>query len=126
MFVRFVVGADRENAAWLNGVIGEAQRLDAAGELFRHESKQLSETFDWLNENLPCPPFQEKLRSGDWTREAVCWFKPGAGEPLGRIWDIVAVLREHGTPVRMVTARNPGRIVYEDRFQVVAETLAWA
>jgi hypothetical protein len=40
---------------------------------------------------------------------------------MGRIWEIIALLKEHDIPVRLVYARYPGKIVYSDRFQVVAE-----
>ena len=126
MFVRFVVGADCENAAWLTGVISIAREVDDAGQLHRHESDLLAETFAWLNEHLPCPPFSARFRSGIWTRDAVCWFRPEAREPIGHLWSIVAILKEHGVPVRLLTSAKPGRIVYEDRFQVVAETPRWA
>jgi hypothetical protein len=126
MFVRFVVGADAENASWLTGVITEARILRDDGELFRYESELLREVFDWLNEHLPCPPFQAKLRSGEWTADAVSWFRADAKGPLGRIWDIVAILREHGVPVRLVTTDKPGKIVYSDQYQIVAETPYWA
>ena len=126
MFVRFVVGADAENAAWLTGVITMARIFRDEGELYRHEAALLEETFAWFNEHVPCPPFGEKLRSGEWTRDAVSWFRPDAREPVGRLWDIVAILKEHGVPVRLVTTATPGEIVYEDRYQVVAETPYWA
>ncbi len=126
MFVRFVVGADHENAAWLTGVIAEARILDDNGHLYRHDSDLLEATFAWLNEHLPCPPFTAKLRSGEWTRDAVCWFRSEATEPVARVWDIVAILKEHGVPVRLVSTNKPGKIVYKDKYQVVAETLRWA
>ena len=128
MFVRFVVGADAENASRLTGVINMAQALRDAGklELYGYESALLEDIGEWFNENLPCPPFRRKLKSGEWTPQAVSWFRADAGEPLRRIWDIVAILREHGVPVRMVTTENPGKIVYSDRYQVVAETPRWA
>lgn len=126
MYVRFVVGPDDENPFWLDGIFTIAARLRKEGELYGYESELLEATFDWFNEHLPCPPFQEKRRSGEWSRDAVSWFRPEAGEPLRRIWDIVALLREHGTPVRMVTSNKPGRIVYRDRYQVVAETNNWS
>ena len=122
MFVRFVVGTAAENAAWLTGIITEARLLRDRGILYRHESERLEATFDWLNEHLPCPPFGAKLRSGEWTRDAVAWFRAEAKAPMGRMWDIVAILEEHGVSVRMITADKPGRIVY----QVVAETPRWA
>ena len=126
MFVRFVVGTDQENAFWLTGIFAEARMMDEAGGLYSYESARLSETFAWFNRNLPCPPFGQKLRSGEWTAEAVSWFRDDAGEPLGRMWDLVAILREHGTPVRLATTGRPGKIVYRDRYQVVAETPRWA
>jgi hypothetical protein len=91
-----------------------------------YESEWLEEIFEWFNEHLPCPPFQEKLRSGEWTADAVSWFRAYAKEPLRRIWDIIALLREHGVPVRLVTTKKPGKIVYSDEYQIVAETPYWA
>jgi hypothetical protein len=125
MFVRFVVGTDGDNAFRLDGVFTAAWMLDRAGELYDHESQWLDEVVDWFNEHLPCPPFRQQLRSGEWTRAAVCWFRDKAGEPLKRIWDIVAVLEDHGTRVRMITTAKPGKIVYADRYQMVAEPPHW-
>ncbi len=126
MFVRFVVGADFENAAWLTGVVAEARLLGDEGELYEYESARLDAIYDWFNEHLPCPPFEMKLRTGEWTPDAVAWFCAEAKAPIQRTWDIVAILREHGIAVRMVTSEKPGRIVYEDEYQVVAETPYWA
>src|SRR5437588_13028 len=116
MFVRFVVGSDAENAAWLTGVVTMARVLRDEGELYAFESELLEDIYDWFNEHLPCPPFGEKLRSGEWSSDAVSWFRADAKEPLRRIWDLVAILREHGVPVRLVTTDKPGKIVYSDRF----------
>ncbi len=126
MFVRFVVGADDENEAWLTGVITSARLLRDEGSLFSYESELLEEVFDWFNEHLPCPPFDQKLKSGEWTLDTVSWFRADAGEPLRRIWDIVAILRAHGVPVRLATTEKPGKIVYSDAYQVVTQTPYWA
>jgi hypothetical protein len=126
MFVRFVAGTETENAFWLDGVIRVAGVLSEHGKLYDHESRWLEEVFDWFSENLPCPPFRKNLRSGQWTRNAKSWFHDRAGEPLRRIWDIVAVLEDHGTNVRLVKAARPGKIVYSDKYQIVAETPYWA
>ena len=40
---------------------------------------------------------------------------------FSRIWDIVAILKEHMVQVRMVTSKKPGKIVYADDYQVVAK-----
>jgi hypothetical protein len=126
MFIRFVAGHDAENANWLTGVITEARLLRDDDKLYTHEIDLLEAAFDWFNDNLPCPPFQAKLRSGEWTRDAVAWFRDDAKECIGRVWDLVHLLRENGVPVRLVATEKPGRIVYRDRYQVVAETPYWA
>ncbi len=126
MFVRFVVGTDAENPAWLTGIFTEARLLSDRGEVFDYEAERLEAIFDWFNEHLPCPPFGKKLKAGEWTRHAVAWFRAEAKRPIGRMWDIVAILEEHGVAVRMVTTEKPGRIVYEDEYQVVAETPYWS
>ena len=126
MFVRFVVGTSAENPAWLTGVITEARILRDQGELHNYEESLLEEVFEWFNSNLPCPPFKEKLQRGEWTPDAVSWFRSEAKESIGRIWDIIALLKEHGVPVRLVSTAKPGEIVYADDFQVVAETPKWA
>jgi hypothetical protein len=117
---------DAENAFWLTGVITEARLLHNEGKLSKYEFELLKEIFAWFNDHLPCPPFHEKLWSREWTRDAVSWFRDDAKEPLRRMGDIVALLEEHGVPVRFITTEKPGRIVYADRYQTVAETLYWA
>jgi hypothetical protein len=125
MFVRFVSGTDADNAFRLDGLFTAAWALRGAGELYDHESKWLEEVMNWFNEHLPCPPFRRKLCSGEWTPLAICWFRDDAGEPLLRIWDLVALVREHGTSVRLIKTDRPGKIVYADKYQVVAETPYW-
>ena len=38
----------------------------------------------------------------------------------GYLWDLVHVLRAHGTNVEFLKTDDPGNIVYEDKWQVVA------
>jgi hypothetical protein len=114
-FIRFVVGADDDNHRQLTGVIAEARFLRDADELSPDEARRLEDTYRWLNENLPQPPYS----SSDWPDDVAAWFKDDAQESISRMWDLAALLREHDVPVRMLRSKNPGRIVYEDRFQVV-------
>lgn len=126
MFVRFVAGTEAENAYRLDGVFVATCLLAEEGRLYFHEIGLLDETYARYNEYLPCPPFAAMLRSGEWTSDAVAWFRDDAGEPLRRIWDLVFLLRENGVPVRLVASDQPGKIVYRDPYQVVAETPYWA
>lgn len=116
MFIRFVVGNDGEDHRQLTGVFTEARLLRDAGELSVAETEFLEQTYSWFNEHLPAPPF----RSSSWPRDVVAWFKHDAG-CLDQIWHLVALLREHGKSVRLLRSRNPGKLFYEDDYQVVVE-----
>ena len=122
MYMRFVEGADSQDGRWLTGVITVARILRDDGKLQPYQVEIVNQTFDWLNKFIPCPPFQENLKSGKWSRDAVAWFRPEATEAIQRIWDLVTILKDHDVPVRVLRSPNPGLIIYRDDYQVVAET----
>jgi hypothetical protein len=122
MYLRFVEGADSQDGRWLTGVITAARILKDEGRLDPYQADVVEATYRWLNDHLPCPPFQRNLGSGKWSDDAVAWFLPGATESIQRMWDLVAVLNDHGIPVRVLRTASPGMIVYRDEYQVVAET----
>jgi hypothetical protein len=99
----------------LTGIITEARLLRDDGRLSGPDAARLDAAYAWFNDHLPDPPFEDGL----WPRDAVAWFKDDAGEPVSRMWEIVSLLRDHGSPVRLLRSRNPGRALYEDQFQVV-------
>ena len=117
MFIRFVVGADGDHHRALTGLITEARLLRDGGALDEHEQSRLEATFEWFNANLPCPPFS----SAGWSRDAVAWFKDSASESIERMREVASILKVHGLPVRMLRSKNPGKVLYEDPFQVVVE-----
>lgn len=115
MFLRFVVGTDDEHHRLLTGIFTEARLLRDAHELEPTEADWLETIYDWFNANLPQPPFAD----GSLPHDAVAWFKADATEHISHMWDIVAILREHGVTVRLLRSRNPGKVAYEDDCQVV-------
>lgn len=117
MFIRFVVGGDAEHHRLLTGAVTEARLLRDLGELVAYESELLEATYEWLNSYLPCPPF----KSAGWSRNAVAWFKDSAAEPIHRMRELAVLLESHGLVVRMLRSDNPGRILYEDTYQVVVD-----
>jgi hypothetical protein len=121
-YIRFVEGGDSQDLRWLTGVITAASVMKDEGRLEPYQADILAATFTWLNDHLPCPPFRRHLASGKWSEDAVAWFLPGAKEAIGRMWDLIAVLKGHDVPVRVLRTARPGLIVYRDEFQIVAET----
>jgi hypothetical protein len=117
MYIRFVVGGAEENHRVLTGLVTEARMLRDRGELSHDEEHQLESVFSWLNTHLPCPPFS----TAGWSRDAVAWFKDSATESIRQFRGLAALLEHHNRGVRMLRSANPGKILYEDRFQVVVE-----
>jgi hypothetical protein len=117
VFLRFVVGGDGEHHRSLTGVVTEARLLRDKGLLAEHEAELLQSTYDWLNTNLPCPPFS----NSGWPRDAVAWFKDSARDSIVRMRELAVVLEAHGLLVRMLRSGNPGKVLYEDEYQVVVE-----
>ncbi|MCA9100380.1 MAG: hypothetical protein KDA63_04465, partial [Planctomycetales bacterium] len=104
MYIRFVVGSDGEDHRYLTGVVTEARLLRDEGCLDVHEIEWLEEVFEWFNENVPVPPYS----LNDWPDDVAAWFKSNANpETIGRIWDLIALLREHGRRVRILRSKAP-------------------
>jgi len=117
MFLRFVVGGDDEDHRQLTGLITEAKLLRDQGALTVDEEELLQSTYDWFNAHLPCPPYE----SVGWSREAVSWFKDSALAPIHRMRTLAALLESHDLLVRVLRSKNPGKVLYEDEYQVVVQ-----
>ncbi len=115
MFLRFVVGGDDEHHKLLTGLITEARLLRDKDLLTNYERAQLEDIYEWFNNNLPCPPYS----SSRWSRQAVSWFKDTAKEPIQQMRELSVLLESHGLLVRTLRSKNPGKVLYEDEYQVV-------
>jgi hypothetical protein len=121
MFVRFVIGSISENAYRLDGVFSRAGELRESGALGKEPTDRLAALLDWFNQCLPVPPFAQIRADQRWSKRIVCWFWGTQNVAVRVMWTMVKLLQEGGTPVRFITTIRPGRILYKDRFQIVAE-----
>jgi hypothetical protein len=116
VYIRFVVGTNREAPRYQTGAVVELRMLRDSGELPDYDIDSINELFEWINRELPCPPFD----GAGWSKDAICWFKDGAQDLISRFRDMIAILEIHGRPVRTIRTSKPGTILYEDDYQVVA------
>jgi len=114
MCLRFVVTRRGEGSSHRSGVFVPAYDLVRGDTLTPAEYGWLREILTWFEEHLPLPD-RTKLDPG-----AIFWFKTGANRQIGRIWDLVGLLRDHGYHVELIKAARPGRVCYEDDCQVAA------
>lgn len=98
------------------GIFAAVYRLLRAGVLSEEEKAVYHETDDiWFQENLPNPPFYEDDSPG----KPITWFKTAAsGHMLEKLKPLMDMLEKHNVPYDVVYTNHPGRIVYEDEYQV--------
>jgi hypothetical protein len=84
--------------------------LTSDEERFRRENN------DWCNSAYPAPPvYRENAHP-----RAAAWFKSTAASLIERIPGYLAILDAHSIAWEEVRTPDPGTIIYEDEFQVVA------
>lgn len=81
----------------------------------------LRRELDWFNQWLPVPSrFGVVARGRRWS-DGICWFRDEAREMLAHAEVLVALIAECGVPVERLWTRDPGQLLYRDRWQVVAK-----
>lgn len=117
MLIRFATLATDTDSGHRSGVLVAAHALRDEGDLLRDEHETLRVLLAWFTENLPVP----KVLKVSEHRRAISWFKPSANEAIRRMWELKIVLESHGYHVNVLRTEQPGSILYEDEWQVVAK-----
>lgn len=98
------------------GVFGLVNVLGRHGMLTPGEERFRRENNDWYDSAYPQPG----VYGPDTDPLAECWFKASAHELLRRVSGYLAILDAHSIAWEEVRTADPGTILYEDRWQVVA------
>lgn len=98
------------------GIFAAVHRLQEAG-LLTDEEKAVYYEIDqiWFQENLPNPPFYDDDKPG----KPITWFKTATtGFMVKKLQPLMDMLEKYSKPYDIVYTNFPGRIVYEDEWQV--------
>ena len=97
------------------GIFVAVDHLRRAGRLAAADEEAYFDLDDWFRVELPEPPFYDDGNSIG----AVTWFKTtSAADMLARLEPLRDILRRYDVPHDRIERNDPGRIVYEDHFQV--------
>jgi len=97
------------------GIFVAVDHLRRADRLTEDEEELYFDIDDWFNLALPNPPFYEHGNS----LGAVTWFKRSASaEMLKRLEPLCDILTKYGVEWVAAESSDPGRVIYEDEFQV--------
>jgi hypothetical protein len=113
-YVRFRTSIKAAESAAALGVFHAVGRLEDAEAFDPWSAECAEETCQWFNKHLAIP----RLRPNE--QRAVFWFRAERSDMVQRLWNLSWVLREHGVAVELIHTTNPGKVCYEDKFQVAA------
>jgi hypothetical protein len=125
-YLRFVVPDIDEDSLAELGVFHAVWNLRDRGRLDAHEEEEHDRIRIWFEQNLKVPSRFTASKPPHYRRKnkAISWFKSSAHQHVSRVRALVAILKAHGVPVRMIRANRVGYVVYEDEHQIVAERFA--
>ncbi|MDO9587251.1 MAG: hypothetical protein Q7J13_04890 [Brevundimonas sp.] len=120
-YIRFVcfqsIGRQRSRLDLFKAINEAVESEHAAGWAIA-EARKLS---GWFNANLAIPKAFSTGGHKGFGQPGLSWFKPVATEHIRRMHRLKLALEECGIHVEVLTTRDPGLIVWQDQFQIVAE-----
>jgi len=119
MYLRFQGRIKNKRADSYLGIFQIAYELRDSELLETHYEVELLKNIKWLKTHLKSP---KELNQAENFR-ALSWFNSRATEPLKRIRAIKLILEEYGYIIDILKTNQPGNIIYEDGWQVVAKPL---
>lgn len=122
MYLRFVVEQIDERTGKYAGLFTLAYHLRDQNRFTYQEEEQVQDLIDWFKANLPIPDRFSRNRNGSHKNTyGLSWFKPESTEAINRMWQLKAMIENHGFNIEVIKTDRPGYVVYEDEHQVVAE-----
>jgi hypothetical protein len=114
--VRFITPLIDADSRVKEGIFVAAYKLRDEGDIPPYQREELRSDLQWFNEHLPLPP----PLSDRGNERAISWFKAQSKECISRVWSVVHILEESGVAITKITTKDPGYVIYEDEFQIVA------
>jgi len=120
-YIRFVcsqtIGRQRSRLGLFAAIDEAVESKDAPGWAVA-EARSLNA---WFSANLAVPKAFSTGGHKGFGQPGLSWFKPSAAEHIRRMHALKVALEQCGIHVEVLTTREPGLIVWQDRHQIVAE-----
>jgi len=117
MYIRFQGRKKNQKSNSYLGIFQMAFELRDGDDLEQHFESELIKNIEWLKQHLKSP---KELKENEHFR-AISWFHPRAKEPIKRIRKIKAILEEHNYIIDTLKTDDPGIVIYEDGWQIIAK-----
>ena len=118
MYVRFVIKVNDERSGRNKGLFMAMGELKDNNELFSYEKDIQKNICKWFDENLDASKVQSS-ESNHYTKpHAISWFKSSATEHINKMREYAQILEAHDVSVIQLNTERPGKVVYEDEYQM--------
>ena len=121
MYLRFVVNEFSEEANQRLGIFHAIRYLKDDGEFLPYELAQAEQTMNWFSNNLESPLDYLNKQKSKKSDVFVSWFKVSAKLHIQKVREFAILLESKGVIVEQLKTNSPGKIVYEDDYQVFAK-----
>ncbi len=106
------------------GFLNAARYLRDYGILEEEQNTRLRENLAWIEDNLRRRPHFQVPTEEDTLNFPMSWLKDSAVEHIQRMDQIREILEDNDILVEVLQVEEPGQILYEDDYQVVAVPFA--
>lgn len=118
MYIRFVINQRCEESNQKLGIMHAVRYLRDDDELTEVEFKLANRIMTWYGDNLESPLDYLNKQKSKKSDVFISWFKDSAKEHINKARELAAILENKDTIVEMITTDKPGKVVYEDQFQI--------
>lgn len=115
-YLRFTIQKQDPDSKRKTGLLVAAHEIRDEADLSVEEHETIRLALQWFNDHLDPPPVLQERG----TERALSWFKPDAMKPLAHMWALAEIVERFGYVVEFHKTRDPGEILYEDGWQIVA------
>ena len=84
-----------------------------------YDSQLYEEVMSWYNKVFPIPPYYSNR--GYWTINSLAYWKSDRREIHEYMFSLIGICERVNLKTKVILTNDPGFILYEDAFQVVAE-----
>ncbi|MEZ5471179.1 MAG: hypothetical protein R3E90_05315 [Marinicella sp.] len=120
VFIRFVVEIRDQESHEYKGLFNAMDELLESNELFDWEDKKQEEIYLWFKKNLKVPHVQSSESNYYAKPKAISWFKDSAKQHIEKMRQYAQILQSHEYSVLQLITDRPGKVLYEDDYQIAA------
>ena len=120
MYLRFITQHITETEETTRGFFQTLDYVENHYLTLKEDKEILAALHSWFRKNLDAPDWFKNPTGRQHEYHSLSWFKDSAKEHIQKIYEIAVILEKYDLIVERVTTKRPGRIVYEDEYQISA------